>query len=740
MFNKLGALFTGPKSRWATLAAWIALAAILTVALPSVGEEERNNASNLQPDSPSVQAAAVIQEFFPGESGFPALLVWHRPGGLNEGDFGLIAETSRLLEESPLDGQGAVIPFHRLPLPALAGMASEDASTLVQPVAFQDGIETEELKESLHELQKRIKDAAGSDPFAVAPDSADDLSLRISGPAGIAVDATDLFLDADFVLLVSTVLLVLVLLLLIYRSPILAIIPLVGVGFAYLVTSPLLGWMAREGWITVDSQAIAIMTVLLFGAGTDYCLFFITRFRQELTRVSDRKTALKRSFQGAAGAIAMSGFTVVLSLFALLVAKFGAYERFAVPFSLSILVMMIASLTLVPALLAIIGRASFFPFIPRTQEEEQERAAQKGKVYVPRNPDRKLGAKIGKLVVAKPWSVVAVFTIVLSLLAAFATQISFTYDLLSSFPKDMPSRQGFERIAESYSPGELAPVTIAVKDGGDGPDLKETLSAHPAVNHVEERRISTVDGAYSSYSVILDINPYSLEAMKTIPELKEAAAAALEAEGVEDAGSSVWIAGQTAEQHDAKALTDRDNRVIIPLVIGLIAILLLAYLRSVTATAYLILTVLLSYAAALGMGWIILHYGFGVEAIQGSIPLYSFVFLIALGEDYNIFMISSIWQKAKVMPLKQAIKEGVAETGGVITSAGLILAATFAVLATMPIQVLVQFGLITAIGVLMDTFIVRPFLVPAITSILGKAAFWPSRNMQKAVRQEASAD
>ncbi|WP_232436903.1 MMPL family transporter [Paenibacillus senegalimassiliensis] len=737
MFKQIGTWFTGPKARWATLLAWIAIAVLLTIFLPAVGDEERNNAPNLPADSPSLQAAAVIEQYFPGESGFPALVVWQRAEGLNEQDYGLIANISQQLEESPLEGQGALVPLHRLPPPALAQMASEDGSTFVQPIIFEEGIETGVLKESLHELQERVKDTADSDPFSVTPGTSGELSLRISGPAGISVDATDLFLGADFVLLVATVLLVLVLLLLIYRSPILAIIPLVGVGFAYVVTSPILGWLAREGWIVVDSQAIAIMTVLLFGAGTDYCLFFITRFRQELLHDGRRTSALRRSFQGASGAIAMSGFTVVLSLLALLVAKYGAYERFAVPFSLSILVMMIASLTLVPALLSIIGRAAFFPFIPRTPEEEQARAAQKGKTYKPRNPERAWGARIGKLVVTKPWTVVVSCIMVLGILATFATQISFTYDLLSSFPKDMPSRQGFEQIAKAYTPGELAPVTVVAKDG---PDLTEALLAHPAVDHVGEAQVSTADPAYSSYSVVLAINPYSLEAMEAIPELREVAAAALEADGVAQAHESVWVSGQTAEQYDTKAVNDRDNRVIIPLVIALITLLLLVYLRSVTATAYLVLTVLLSYAAALGLGWIILHYGFGVEAIQGSIPLYSFVFLIALGEDYNIFMISSIWQKAKRMPLKQAIKEGVAETGGVITSAGLILAATFAVLATMPIQVLVQFGFITAIGVLMDTFIVRPFLVPALTSLLGNAAFWPSRIQQQEALKEASAD
>lgn len=727
MIEKFAGLIAGPRTRWVTLIAWIILAALLSVFLPAVGEKEQSNAPNLKSDSPSVLADQLIKEKFPSSSGIPALVVWHREGGLTDDDYSLIQKTTQHVIENPLEAQGEVIPLHQMPLPALKAFASKDGTTLVQPISFGEQTETEILKENIEEIETVISDASGKKPLETAVDDPSELSVRVSGPAGISVDATDLFKGADVSLLIATVLIVLVLLLLIYRSPILAIIPLVGVGFAYAVTSPLLGWMAGEGWITVDAQAISIMTVLLFGAGTDYCLFFISHFRQELTRESDKLIALKRSFKDASGAIAMSGFTVVLSLLALLAAQYGAYDRFAVPFSLSILIMGIASLTLVPALLAIIGRASFFPFIPRTEFMEQARAGKKGKIYLKPNPEKKLGSKIGSLVIAKPWMVVITSVLILGILASFSSQIKFTYDLLSSFPEDMPSREGFEVISKTYTPGDLAPITVVAQTDGAASDLAEKLAAVPLVDHVLEPKQSVDDPNLLSYSVILNTNPYSQEAMDTIPLLQEAAVEALEGAKVTDAVQKVWIGGQTAAQYDSKALTDRDNLVIIPLVIGLIMVLLLAYLRSITATLYLIGTVLLSYAAALGLGWIILHYFMAVDAIQGAIPLYSFVFLIALGEDYNIFMISSIWQKRKTMPFKQAIKEGVSETGGVITSAGLILAATFAVLASLPIQVLVQFGLITAIGVLMDTFIVRPFLVPAITTLLGKKAFWPAK-------------
>lgn len=248
----------------------------------------------------------------------------------------------------------------------------------------------------------------------------------------------------------------------------------------------------------------------------------------------------------------------------------------------------------------------------------------------------------------------------------------------------------------------------------------------PYVEKVSEGEQGKDDAGMLKYSVELNTNPYSNEAMEKLPDLREAVEKTLSDNGIANSSDKVWIGGITAEQLDTKETADGDALLVIPIIIVMIAVLLLAYLRSITAMIYLIATVLLSYFSALGLGWVILHYGFGVDAIQGLIPLYAFVFIVALGEDYNIFMISSIWKKSKEMPLTQAIKEGVAESGGVITSAGVILAATFMVLTTLPIQILVHFGTITAIGVLLDTFVVRPFLVPSITALCKKAAFWPA--------------
>ena len=719
-------MVSGKFSRWAVIGVWIVLTAILTLTLPAVNEKEVNNTVDLPDDAPSVQADRLIEKEFPSSSGIPALLTWHKEGGLTEKELSQIQMLSKDLTDNPLNDQTFLPPLHEMPPQALMEYISEDKTTFVQTIFFKEDTDPDSLKENLESIRTKIKDQASSNPFKEKTDS-DELSVRITGPVGISVDATGLFKGADVTLLIGTVLLVLVLLLLIYRSPLLAVIPLIGVGFAYLVTSPILGYMADHGWITVDAQSISIMTVLLFGAGTDYCLFLISHYRSELRHRESKFDALKHAFTDSSGAIAMSGLTIVISLLTLLVAEYGAYHRFAVPFSLSIFIMALAALTLVPALLSVFGRASFFPLIPRTEKMEEERAKKKNKPVKKRRPEGKIGKWVGHIVVDKPWTVVIISVILFAGLGTWAAQIKYTYDLLSSFPEDMESREGFAVISDAYSPGELAPATIIIDTEGKDVKLAEALDGLKIIEETGKPEEGKENTDLQAYSLTFSVNPYSIEAMDEIPDIKETAAKALEDAGIDSAADKVWISGQTATQHDTQTTSDSDRLLIVPMIIVLIAILLLAYLRSVTAMLYLMGTVILSYTAALGLGWIILHYFMGVDAIQGAIPLYSFVFLVALGEDYNIFMVSSIWRKKKTMPIKQAIREGVAETSGVITSAGVILAATFAVLTTVPIQVLVQFGLITSIGVLMDTFIVRPFLVPAITSLLGRYAFWPSK-------------
>jgi len=725
-FTRWGNFVAGPKTKYITLLLWVVAAVVLSIVAPSVNRVEDNNAALLPANAPSVQAAAKVKVTFPNAAGIPALVVWYRNSGLTTQDLQNVQAVAKSLSSQPLPAQTSVVPLQQLPFQALSAMESSDKTTIVLPVTFSESAASTTLQTSLSGLQTRATQVLGSNPFHDTSMQTDGLHARITGPAGIAMDALGLFKNADFALLAATTMLVLILLMLLYRSPVLAFVPLIGVGIAYSVIGPLLGLLAKSGLIVVDAQGISIMTVLLFGAGTDYCLFLVARYRERLFMTQDKHIAMRDAVGGSAGAIAMSGLTVVLSLITLLFAHYGSNHRFAIPFSLAVLVMAFAGITLVPAILAILGRASFFPFVPRTEQMWAARAAKRnGK----RTRARKTGAPgrisqtVGRVVSRHPWPVAIVSVVALATLASFSLQIKTTYNILSSFPQDMPSRQGFTVLAKHFSAGALAPVQILLDTDTGLAQVESELQSRPYVQTVVAQKSTA-----SAHLLLVTLkgDPDSNTAMSDIPLLQRAVTDTLAGAGVSAPSAHVWIAGETATQHDTQVRTARDTRIVIPLVIAVIAVLLLIYLRAIVATVYLILTVLLSYFSALGTGWLVVHNLMGDTAIQGAIPLYAFVFLVALGEDYNIFMVSRIWQARRTMPLRAAIAEGVSRTSSVITSAGLILAGTFAVLASLPIQVLVQFGLVTAIGILLDTFIVRPFLVPAITAILGKVAFWPS--------------
>ncbi|EOP59335.1 MMPL family transporter [Bacillus pseudomycoides] len=728
----------GPKARWITLFVWVLLTLVLSFTWPAVNTVEDETAPNLPETAMSQQANNIIKKEFPNDSGNPVLIVWHKDEGLEEKDFKKIQDTYQKLRNSPLKGQSTLPPFDTIPHQALAKNVSEDGTSLVTPVFFDKTVGTDMLQENMAELQIVIKNTVEDDPFK-RKISDSGLHVRLSGPVGIQTDAVSIFSQADVKLLVATVLLVLALLILLYRSPLLAILPLIVVGFAYGIISPTLGFLADKGWITADAQGISIMTVLLFGAGTDYCLFLISRYREFLLVERNKFKALQLAIKESGGAIIMSALTVVVGLGTLLLAHIGSFHRFAVPFSVAVFLMGIASLTILPALLAILGRVAFFPFIPRTREMNEEYAKKKKKTIKVKESKGFLSKKLGDLVIRKPWTIILLTLFLLGGLASFVPRIQFTYDLIESFPKDMPSREGFNLISDHFSPGELAPVQIVVDTKGKDVPIKEELTKLSFIDQVTEPVQGKQNNQLQMFEVSIKDNPYSIEGMNKIPELRKSFKQVMKNAEISDANNHIWIGGETATLYDTKQTTERDQNVIIPVMIGIIALLLLVYLRSVVAMIYLIVTVVLSFFSALGAGWLLLHYGMDAPAIQGAIPLYAFVFLVALGEDYNIFMVSEIWKNKRSQPHLEAVKNGVVQTGSVITSAGLILAGTFAVLATLPIQVLVQFGIVTAIGVLLDTFIVRPLLVPSLTGVLGRFAFWPGKIWKKGETKKVDA-
>jgi RND superfamily putative drug exporter len=433
-FSEWGLKVAGPKTRWVTLGIWVAAALVLSVIWPSVNDEETDSSALLPADVMSVQAEQIAKKQFPDDSGNPLLMVWYRNGGLTESDYALIHDLYAGLNDEPLPFQSFIPPLDRVPAQALMKSASNDGEALVTPVFFKKQASVDQLQTALDHLQQRIEKKGGDQLFQTDA-SVEGLHVRLTGPVGIQTDAVSLFSKADVTLLISTVLLVLILLIVLYRSPLLAIVPLIGVGFAYGVINPVLGFLARQGWITVDAQSVSIMTVLLFGAGTDYCLFLVSRYRDELREESSKYDGLGAAVKNTGGAIMMSALTVVLGLLTLMLAHYASYDRFAIPFSLAIFIMGIAALTLLPALLAIFGRISFFPFIPRTEKMTRELERKKGKKVRRVKATGRFTAWIGRGVTKRPWAIIVGCVIVLGGLAAFTPKIDYTYGFLYSFPK-----------------------------------------------------------------------------------------------------------------------------------------------------------------------------------------------------------------------------------------------------------------------------------------------------------------
>ena len=726
--EKWGSIMGGKNTRWVVVALWLIFAVALAFIFPQINSVENYAGEELPETYTSVKAGQIIEEQFASDSGIPLLITWYKESGLTEQDLTKIQALYKDLAENPLQGQEMIPPFHEIPVQALMGSLSENGAAIVTPVFFSSSETTEVFKENLSVLTEKTEAQFGENPYETDLEE-DGLHARFSGPVGISVDATDLFQAADVKLMIATVVIILVILLVIYRSPILAIIPLVVVGIAFLVVSPLLGAMADNGWIDKDAQAVAIMIVLLFGAGTDYCLFLITRFRDILLTEENKFTALAVAVRESTGAIVMSGLTVVIGLATLGLADYGAFQRFAVPFSFGVLITGFAVVTLLPAVLGILGRAAFWPFVPRTVEGDTAYAQKKNKPVKPRKQNHRYMRMVGEFVTSKPWLVIIVAGAILIGLALNAMNIKYNYDLISSFPEDMQSREGFTIIEENFTAGELAPVQLLVDTQGNELNIQQQLAALPYVGVVKDVRTGETNEAIQLYEIDLNKDPYSNAAMDDVEQMKTDVKTILADNNL--ANGEFWIGGETSSQLDKKVVQLGDEKLIQPVMIIIIFVVLLVYLRAIITSIQLMVTVVISFFSALGAGWLIIHYGLGHEAMSSAIPLYSFVFIIALGNDYNIFMISDIWKNRKRgVPHKEAISNGIASTGAVITSAGLILAGTFLVLASLPIQLLVQFGIVTAVGVLLDTFVVRPLLVPALITVFGKWSYWPNKKIQ----------
>lgn len=720
-FRKLVQYTSSQKGAKMTILAWILAVVLFSLLAPSAKEYEVNSKEgSIKGDKPSEVAQQILKEQFPSTDGLPALLVFHRDGKISEEDIRKINELSEWLgsDEKPEQIMSA-LPFHSLPPNVQKQMYSENESTLLINLSLEPDLESSETLAVMNEIKEKANkiDMNG-------------MQFEITGPAGISADTVSLFKSADIVLMLATVALIFILLIIIYRSPILAITPLIIAGIVYGVVDRILGLAGKNGWFTIDSSAVSIMLILLFAVLTDYSLFVFSRYREELKKQESKYVSMNEAIFHVSEPIVFSGGTVLLAMLTLFVTIFEPYNHFAPVFSVAVVIILIAGLTLIPSIFAIMGRKAFWPFVPKVEEAQITTHG--------------IWSAISKQVMKKPALLGGILLIVLLIGVFNFTSIQYSFNLLKSFPEDMPSRQGFELLEENYPAGQLAPMTVLIKSDKEFPINAELFEK---VNHLvsilsDESNVASVTPiiqdemlnipeslprnylAESNKAIrlqfVLDSNPYEKEALDTIQKLRDSEASLLKASGFSTADVKLHFAGQTAQQLDVNHMNQRDMIVLFSLVTVFLTIILGFQTKSVMMPILMMATILLSFFSTMGFGWWIFKHLMGFDAISYRLPVYAFVFMVALGIDYNIMLVSRIKEEATKLPWREAVGKGVAVTGGVISSAGLILAATFAVLMTQPLQELFLFGFTMAFGILLDTFLIRGIFLPSILVLTGK--------------------
>jgi len=667
------------RAKWFVAAFWLAVFIGLNAGsiFERFADAEQNRSVDYLPENAeSVQLLNQIDEFRSGER-FSAVVVYRRDGGLTPRDRAVIAQDRRELENVATAG--------RPPRPVI----SDDGTTALNVVPFETTGEADVVTRDVDGVREVI---AGAPPG---------LQVEITGAAGFGADAIEVFDSINGTLLAGTATLVFVLLILIYRSPIFWLVPFFSVVVAE-VSSRGLGYMLSELGVTVTGQSSAILTVLVFGAGTDYALLIVARYREELRRQRDNHTAVAIAMRTAGPAIVASGLTVMAGLLCLSLAEVNGTAGLALIGASGIGIAMLVMCTLLPALLAIVGRRAFWPFIPRLGSEGAD--ATHG-VW------RRIAERVG-WAPRRVWIGTTALLVVMSL-----GLVWFNNDLTTgnSFRDEESSTRGQDLVAQAFPSGANVPATVLVPNPDVAGEVREALAARPevaALGPVETGR----PGA--RFDLTLEADPYSTEAFDQIPDLREAAQ--------EAGGNNVLVGGPTAEERDLRESAARDTRVIVPLVLLVVFIVLAVLLRAIVLPVLLISTVVLSFLAALGVGSFFFEFVFDFPGSDPSLPLWAFVFLVALGIDYNIFLMARVREEALRHGTRPGMVRGLAVTGGVITSAGIVLAGTFSVLASLPLVFLTEIGFVIAFGVLLDTFIVRSLLVPALVFDIGPKVWLPS--------------
>ena len=665
--------------------------------------QENDNSAFLPDSAESTKAVKLLESFAAGEStAFPTLV-------LLEGSVGpeVLQQINAHLETVPdlkLGGTDVPLSKYLLPGSQVTAFPAPDGKAVLASILL-DGAAIAEVLPNDEPVLPAIVEALREDFTPFAKDLGFD--SYVTGAGGLIGDLFGAFGDLDSTLLLTTLGVVAFILIIVYRSPILWFLPLLSAVFALSTAGGIIYLLAKNNVIDVNGQSQGILSVLVLGAGTDYALLLISRYREELHHHSTPVAAMRAAYKGTFEPIVASGATVALGLLVLLLSDLSGNRGLGPIGAIGVAVAVITMVTLLPAFLVLFGRWIFWPRIPRFDDVDSQLTG--------------TWAKVGNIVERRPRRAWVVTGLLLVVLAGFSTTLKT--DGLStseSFTGNPESVVGQKLLENHFPGGEGDPTKIILKNElipAVSAKLQSVAGVTAVAPEANAAGVIVKDGL-SILNVTLSTAPDSRESRDRIPAIREA---------VKSIDDSILVGGTTAVFFDTDVAARHDNRTVIPVVLLLITLILGLLLRSIVSAVLLLGTVVLSYFATLGVCALVFNHIFGFAGADASFPLFAFIFLVALGIDYNIFLMTRVREESGKMGTRKGVIKGLTVTGSVITSAGIVLAATFGVLGILPLVFLAELGFAVAFGVLLDTIIVRSILVPALVHEIGPKVWWPSK-------------
>ncbi|WP_413759716.1 MMPL family transporter [Streptomyces sp. MMBL 11-3] len=669
---------------WLVIGLWLVLAAAMVPLSGKLSSVTTDSAVDTLPAGAESTKVAALDDTLPGGEDSTFVFVYHRADGLTAADRAAVERHyDTLAEQYPTKTKAEADEADEGSPTSLS--SDREAMTFTLDVSTSYG--------PPEEIVGPLRDATKDRPSG--------LELDVTGPGAIDGDMEAVFDGIDVQVLLTTIVVVTLLLILTYRSPVLWIIPLVAVGAAALTSMGTVYLLVKGFGIVINDQNSALLTILVFGVGTDYALLLIARYREALHHHENVRVAMVHALRGAAPAIVASAATVVAGLLCLLVADLNSTSGLGPIGAAGILCALVAMLTLFPAVLVVLGRRIFWPAVPRFSTTAEEKPGLWGRLGTAINR-RRWVATLGSFGVLG----------VLALGLAGNTGALREQDQFLSTPESVT---GFTVLRQHFPELGGQPMTVFTRPA----QQEQVLDAVEDTRGVAMAVPEQTSGGWTSISVFPKDAPDTVAEYDTIKRVRTAVHAVSGAEAI--------VGGPSAENLDTEVTTRHDEKLVIPLVLAVVLIVLGLLLRAILAPLLLMTTVIVSFAAAFGGSVFVFDTILGFKGIDYSVPLLAFLFLVALGVDYNIFLASRAREETVRLGTREGMLKALSATGGVITSAGLVLAATFAVLVTLPLVMLVEVGFLVAFGVLLDALLVRSVLVPALTLLIGRRIWWPSR-------------